>query len=249
MLIPSILVGLTYWLAMGRAQYYFSFAFRNPVVLGVVIGWIFGDVSAGLLYGATIQLLYMGGIEAGGNIPSDRALAACIAIPAALQNGLDPNTAVTLAVPFGVLGVLINNVRRTINSFYNTQADKFVSEHQYERLSLFSFVIPWLTNGLLYFTPVFVAPMFGATVVKAFINIIPEWLMNGLSNAGGMLPALGFALTLVVMGKKQYLPFFVIGFFAYSVLGFSMLTGAVFAVCIAMISSLYKQSSDEEEYA
>ncbi|MBV6371573.1 PTS system, D-glucosaminate-specific IIC component [Enterococcus sp. AZ009] len=249
MLIPSILVGLTYWLAMGRAQYYFSFAFRNPVVLGVVIGWIFGDVSAGLLYGATIQLLYMGGIEAGGNIPSDRALAACIAIPAALQNGLDPNTAVALAVPFGVLGVLINNVRRTINSFYNTQADKFVSEHQYERLSLFSFVIPWLTNGLLYFTPVFVATMFGANVVQAFINIIPEWLMNELSNAGGMLPALGFALTLVVMGKKQYLPFFVIGFFAYSVLGFSMLTGAVFAVCIAMISSLYKQSSDEEEYA
>lgn len=249
MLIPSILVGLTYWLAMGRAQYYFSFAFRNPVVLGVVIGWIFGDVSAGLLYGATIQLLYMGGIEAGGNIPSDRALAACIAIRAALQNGLDPNTAVALAVPFGVLGVLINNVRRTINSFYNTQADKFVSEHQYERLSLFSFVIPWLTNGLLYFTPVFVATMFGANVVQAFINIIPEWLMNGLSNAGGMLPALGFALTLVVMGKKQYLPFFVIGFFAYSVLGFSMLTGAVFAVCIAMISSLYKQSSDEEEYA
>lgn len=249
MLIPSILVGLTYWLAMGRAQYYFSFAFRNPVVLGVVIGWIFGDVSAGLLYGATIQLLYMGGIEAGGNIPSDRALAACIAIPAALQNGLDPNTAVALAVPFGVLGVLINNVRRTINSFYNTQADKFVSEHQYERLSLFSFVIPWLTNGLLYFTPVFVATMFGVNVVQAFINIIPEWLMNGLSNAGGMLPALGFALTLVVMGKKQYLPFFVIGFFAYSVLGFSMLTGAVFAVCIAMISSLYKQSSDEEEYA
>lgn len=249
MLIPSILVGLTYWLAMGRAQYYFSFAFRNPVILGVVIGWIFGDVSAGLLYGATIQLLYMGGIEAGGNIPSDRALAACIAIPAALQNGLDPNTAVALAVPFGVLGVLINNVRRTINSFYNTQADKFVSEHQYERLSLFSFVIPWLTNGLLYFTPVFVATMFGANVVQAFINIIPEWLMNGLSNAGGMLPALGFALTLVVMGKKQYLPFFVTGFFAYSVLGFSMLTGAVFAVCIAMISSLYKQSSDEEEYA
>ena len=249
MLIPSILVGLTYWLAMGRAQYYFSFAFRNPVVLGVVIGCIFGDVSAGLLYGATIQLLYMGGIEAGGNIPSDRALAACIAIPAALQNGLDPNTAVALAVPFGVLGVLINNVRRTINSFYNTQADKFVSEHQYERLSLFSFVIPWLTNGLLYFTPVFVATMFGANVVQAFINIIPEWLMNGLSNAGGMRPALGFALTLVVMGKKQYLPFFVIGFFAYSVLGFSMLTGAVFAVCIAMISSLYKQSSDEEEYA
>ncbi len=69
------------------------------------------------MYGATIQLIYMGGIEAGGNIPSDQALAACIAIPAALLSNLDANAAVALAVPFGVLGVLINNVRRTFNSF------------------------------------------------------------------------------------------------------------------------------------
>ncbi|KAF1305142.1 PTS mannose/fructose/sorbose/N-acetylgalactosamine transporter subunit IIC [Candidatus Enterococcus willemsii] len=248
MLIPSILVGITYWISMGRAQYYFSYAFRKPVVLGVIIGWIFGDVQAGLLYGATIQLLYMGGIEAGGNIPSDQALAACIAIPAALQSNLDPQTAVALAVPFGVLGVLINNVRRTINSFYNTRADKLVENGKYDQLSFYSFVIPWLTNGVLYFTPVFIATLFGANVVKAFIEVIPEWLMNGLSNAGGMLPALGFALTLVVMGKKQYLPFFVLGFFAYSVLGFSMLTGAVFAICIAMITSLFRQT-DEEDFA
>lgn len=249
MVLKAALVGILYWLAMGRANYYFSFAFRKPVVLGVFIGLIFGDVQAGLLYGATIQLLYMGGIEAGGNIPSDQGLAACIAIPAALLSNLDANTAVALAVPFGVLGVLINNVRRTINSFYTTRADRLVEEGKYDRLSLFSFVIPWLTNGLLYFTPVFVATLFGANVVQAFINIIPDWLMNGLSNAGGMLPALGFALTLVVMGKKQYLPFFVLGFFLYSVMGFSMLTGAVFAICLAMISALYKQNSDEEDYA
>lgn len=248
MVIQSALVGLLYWISMGRAHYFFSYAFRKPVVLGVFIGLVFGDVQAGLIYGATIQLLYMGGIEAGGNIPNDQGLAACIAIPAALLNNLDAATAVALAVPFGVLGVLINNVRRTINSLYNTRADKLVEEQKYDRLSLFSFVIPWLTNGILYFTPVFIATLFGANVVQAFINIIPEWLMNGLSNAGAMLPALGFALTLVVMGKKQYLPFFVLGFFSYSVLGFSMLTGAVFAICIAMISSLFKQNSDEEEY-
>jgi len=248
MVLQSTLVGILYWFAMGRANYFFSFALRKPVVLGVFIGLIFGDVQSGLIYGATIQLLYMGGIEAGGNIPSDQALAACIAIPAALLSNLNPDAAVALAVPFGVLGVLINNVRRTINSFYNTQADKFIEEKKYDRLSLFSFVIPWLTNGVLYFTPVFIATLFGANVVKAFINVIPEWLMNGLANAGGMLPALGFALTLVVMGKKQYLPFFILGFFMYSVMGFSMLTGAVFALCIAMISSLFKQNSDEEEY-
>ena len=72
MIVKAALVGLLYWISMGRAQYFFSFAFRKPVVLGVFIGLVFGDVQAGLLYGATIQLMYMGGIEAGGNIPSDQ---------------------------------------------------------------------------------------------------------------------------------------------------------------------------------
>lgn len=247
MVIKAILVGLIYWIAMGRAQYFFSFAFRKPVVLGVFIGLVFGDVKMGLLYGATIQLMYMGGIEAGGNIPSDQALATCIAIPAAIINNLDPGTAVVLAVPFGVLGVLINNVRRTINSFYNTRADKQIDAREYNKLERTSFLIPWLTNGILYFTPVFIATLFGPAVVESFIQVIPEWLMLGLTNAGRVLPALGFAMTLVVMGKKQYMPFFVLGYFAFAVMQFSMLTGAVFAFCIAMITSLFKQNENELE--
>jgi PTS system mannose-specific IIC component/D-glucosaminate-specific PTS system IIC component len=246
MILKAALVGLLYWLAMGRAAYYFSFAFRKPVVLGVFIGLVFGDVRTGLIYGATIQLMYMGGIEAGGNIPSDIGLAACIAIPAAIVNHLDPAAAVAIAVPFGVLGVLINNVRRTINSFYNTKADKFVEEGQYDKLSTFSFLLPWLTNGVLYFTPVFIATLYGPSVVQAFIKVIPQWFMNGLANGGGMLPALGFALTLVVMGKKQYIPFFVLGFFLHAILGFSMLSGAVLAICIALIVSLFKQNEEGE---
>lgn len=246
MVIKSILVGLLYWLSMGRAQYFFSFALRKPVVLGVFIGLIFGDVTKGLLYGATIQLMYMGGIEAGGNIPSDQGLATCIAIPAAIMTGIEPGAAVALAVPFDVLGVLINNVRRTINAFYNAKADQLIEEEKYNQLNLFSFLIPWLTNGVLYFTPVFIATLFGSSVVQAFINVIPTWLMNGLTNAGNMLPALGFALTLVVMGKRHYFPFFVLGFFLYSVMGFSMMTGAVIALCFAMIVSLFKQNSEEE---
>ena len=42
MVIQSALVGLIYWLAMGRASYFVSFAFRKPVVLGVFIGLVYG---------------------------------------------------------------------------------------------------------------------------------------------------------------------------------------------------------------
>nr|WP_281244409.1 PTS sugar transporter subunit IIC [Marinilactibacillus piezotolerans] len=143
----------------------------------------------------------------------------------------------------------MNNVRRTINTFFNSRSDTMIEQEKYDKVSLYTFLLPWLTNGVLYFTPVFIATLFGANVVQAFIDFIPEWIMNGLSNAGAMLPALGFGLTLVVMGKRHYLPFFVLGFFAYSIAGFSMLTGAVFALSLAMIVSLFKQHSDEEGIA
>ena len=173
-------------------------------------------------------------------------LAACIAIPAAIAGGMDASAAVALAVPFGVLGVLINNVRRTINTFFCTRADACIEKKEYDKLSKYCFVLPWLTNGVLYFTPVFIATWLGTSVVQSFISIIPQWLMNGLANAGNMLPALGFALTLVVMGKQKYLPFFVLGFFLYAILGFSMLTGAVIAVCLALIVSLFVQEDSQE---
>ena len=47
MVIQAILVGILYWLSMGRASYFISFAFRKPVVLGVFIGLVYGDVQTG----------------------------------------------------------------------------------------------------------------------------------------------------------------------------------------------------------
>ena len=160
---------------------------------------------------------------------------------------IKPGAAVALAVPFSVLGVLINNLRRTFNSFFNTRVDKLISEKKFDAVNKWEFLIPWACNFVLYFTPVFVATLFGPSVLKAFVNIIPVWLMNGLNNAGMMLPALGFALTIVVMGKKKYIPFFVLGYFMFATMKFSMLTGAVFAISIALIFSLLQQNDDAEE--
>ena len=49
-------------------------------------------------------------------MPSDPALASAIAIPIALGVGMNAEAAVALAVPFGVLGVFMDQLRRTINA-------------------------------------------------------------------------------------------------------------------------------------
>ena len=222
-LVRALLVALFYWLAMGRANYFLSMELRQPLLLGVIIGAIYGDVRSGLMYGANIQLMYIGVVAAGGNIPNDPALAASIAIPAAIVNGLDTGSAVAIAVPFGVLGVMTNNLRRTINTFTVGVVDKAIEEGNYAKVHHFQFIIPWLINGVIYMTPVFLITLVG-----------PAKLQLGIANAGNVLPALGFALTLVVMGK-QYMPYFLLGFFAFAISGFSMLTGAILALALGMI--------------
>ena len=48
-LVRALLVALFYWLAMGRANYFLSMELRQPLLLGVIIGAIYGDVRSGLM--------------------------------------------------------------------------------------------------------------------------------------------------------------------------------------------------------
>ncbi|WP_141010092.1 PTS sugar transporter subunit IIC, partial [Escherichia coli] len=43
-------------------------------------------------------------------------VAACIAIPIAVKANMDPNLAIALAIPFGVIGVFLDQLRRTLNA-------------------------------------------------------------------------------------------------------------------------------------
>lgn len=47
------------------------------------------------------------------------------------------------------------------------------------------------------------------------MDFVPDWIMTGLQVAGGILPALGFAITISVIGKKGILPYFILGFFLF----------------------------------
>ncbi len=78
---------------------------------------LLGNMQTAMIIGAGMQLVYLGVTSTpGGNVPSDPALAACISIPIAVKAGMDPNTAIALAIPFGVIGVFLDQLRRTLNA-------------------------------------------------------------------------------------------------------------------------------------
>ena len=100
------------------------------------------------------------------------------------------------------------------------------------------------------FIPVFIACLFGPEAIQAFVNMLPEWITHGLSAAGNILPALGFAITMIVIGKKQYLPLFVIGFFIVAYTGLSTVGIAIFGACaVLMIMQFQREGTTSESEA
>ena len=61
---------------------------------------------------------------------------------------------------------------------------------------------------------------------------------------GGILPALGFAITLTVIGKRNLIPFFIIGFFAVMYLGLDTMAVAIFATCVALLMNLFRMKEE-----
>ena len=56
------------------------------------------------------------------------------------------------------------------------------------------------------------AVIFGPSLINTILSYTPEWLTNGLTVAGGLLPAVGIGLLLRYLPAKEYFSYLVIGF-------------------------------------
>jgi len=242
----ALLTGLWYWFFYLLPGYTLQTVFGQPIVMALPIGLILGDVPTAMKIGAAIETVYMGMIAPGANIPADECLAGLIAIPIALKAGIDPETAVTLAIPFGILGVFLDQLRRTINVHFGHKADQYALEGNTKGIGRCAILYPMLVGILLRFPPVFVANLYGPGLVEALIESIPEWILHGVSIAGGLLPALGFAITIFVIGKRNLIPFFIIGFFLVKYLELNIMAAAIFGTCIALLVVLMKNDERGE---
>ena len=217
-----------YWLSQCKLWYGILHLLRQPMVLAVPIGLIMGDLPNAMIMGASLQMIYLGAIAPGGTLPSDEGLAACIAIPLGLQAGLSPEIAVTIAVPIGLLGVLLDNLKRTYHSYFVHLADKAIEENNIKKMRRAEFWYPLFCSIPLRVIPATLTLCFGVDAVTAFLNAIPAWATNGLSVAGGLLP------------------FFILGFALVAYSGINTIGVAVFAICIALLQGNYVQADEEK---
>lgn len=241
MTIVAIFAGLWWWICKTDIGYAFTHAVRQPLFAALPIGLLMGDLESAIIIGAAVQLLYIGLVAAGSNLPADDCLAGLIAIPIAVQTNLSPELAVVIAVPVGIMGAFVDQLRKTINVVFVYMADRYAENGETKKIILAAIVWPTLLSFFMRFPIPFLAVIYGADAVTNFMNMVPEWLIHGFSVAGGILPALGFALTMFVIGKKALLPWFFIGYFLVQFGQIPVFGAAIFGICAVLLITYYKK--------
>lgn len=248
----AVMVGILYYLS--DAPWFFGEGFyvlQRPVVAGFLTGLVMGNPVQGAIIGATINLIYLGHLNVGGSMPSDMALAGYIGTAIAISQNIDTEVALALAVPLGLLGTIWWVGKMSIDSFFVHWADKFAAKGDGKGVILMN----WLPCQVMMFVFKMLVTLLiclaGGQGVEVFLGAVEGTnVIHALGVIGGVLPALGIALNLQAILKKETVPFLLIGFLLISYFADSMsIVGvAIFGFCFAAIYLYYTKDQEGEGY-
>ncbi|BAP85407.1 PTS sorbose transporter subunit IIC [Paucilactobacillus hokkaidonensis JCM 18461] len=211
----------------------------SPLMTGMMVGFIMGDIKQAMIVTAAIQLVYMGFVAPGGALPAEPAIGAAIAVPVALLGHMSPQGAIAIAVPVALLGSYLYQFRFFLNTFALKPMDKYAREGNAHGLRLSIIGIPTLISFVLFIPLIFIALYFGAPVISSLVSSIAHGtVIHVLNTVGGGLAALGIAIIMQVIGKTRLLPFFFLAYFmsvAFAKLNINMTIYAIFGVIFAIL--------------
>lgn len=244
----AILLGILYYLGnssivAGPVGYYTIY---RPLIGGFLTGVILGDPVTGVMVGATINLMYIGFISAGGALPGDMCLAGILGAAMAITGGLDTEAALAIAVPIGLIGTLLWFGRLTLDSIFAHLADRYVERGEGHKVWIADVLLPQLMLFFLTAVPCFLAAYLGASHIEGAINALGGTVLGILIIIGGMMPALGIGLTLLYIFKGEARIFFFIGFLLAVYFGLSMIAVGFLALCCAVIYTQLKNAKGGE---
>lgn len=241
MLLQAILVGIWAGIA-GIEQFNGTESLHRPIVSGLVVGLILGDVKTGLMAGATMELAWLGLVPLAGAQPPNIVIGGIAGIVTVLLGKQSPELALGVAVPFAVLAQILINLLFTAYSPIMHKADEYAKAGDTKGIDKINFsgpVVLFVFNFLIIFALI----LLGADKVEPLISSLPEKLVGGFKVASGMMPAVGFAMLLNIMLKKEYVPFLIGGFVLAAYLGMDPLAITLLGVAVALYDFYTKNST------
>lgn len=246
-LIIAIWVALVESRIFGRASVTLRF---SPLMTGLIVGLVLNDVKNAMFVTAAIQLVYMGVVAPGGTLPAEPAVAAAVAVTSCLLGDLSPAEGVAIAVPVGLLGSYLYQFRFFLNTMLcSKKIDEAAVKKDDKALGFWIMFVPLIISLVVFVPMMYIALKMGAPVISSFVNSVSSGkLFHILTVVGGGLAALGIAVIMHVIGKREFLLFFFLAYFmsiTLKPLGVTTTTYAIFAVIAAGLYIMFTKGAED----
>ncbi|WP_338232350.1 PTS mannose/fructose/sorbose/N-acetylgalactosamine transporter subunit IIC [Companilactobacillus muriivasis] len=237
-LMIATLGALSYFICFGGNWILGVSMIERPLIVGTVTGLLLGNVSQGIIIGASLEAIFMGAVNIGGAVSAEPAAATVFAVVFSLTTGgVTPKAALAIAVPIGVLaGIMTMFVNNVVLSFLVPFMDRYAAEDNGKGIIRLHFGA-WFFRFFLFALVVFFGILVGRSSVQAFVNNIPAVIMTGLTTMSGFLPAVGFAILLKMLWSKELAVYYFLGFILVSYLKLPLVAVAAIGAILVVIST------------
>lgn len=240
----AALIGFFYYLSWSPWLTYVGFfTFNRPLLAGLITGIILGHPMEGALIGAGINVIYLGFISAGGAQMGDPSFAGYVGTALAIVSNLDVATAMAISVPLGTIATILWIAKMTVNSFFVHWADKEVEKGNLGMVAFINVVPPQILLFVFSFIPATLVVYYGPAAVNGMLNLLTDNVLHVFNVIGAMLPALGIAMNLKLIGNSFTMPFFVLGLLMSVYFNLDIVVISIIGVIIALTVSALRHNT------
>ncbi|MDN3681151.1 PTS mannose/fructose/sorbose/N-acetylgalactosamine transporter subunit IIC [Vibrio tapetis] len=217
------------------------YTLTRPLVSGMLVGLILGDLQTGIMVGVAVQAVYIAMVTPGGAMPADLNFVAYPAVALGVMSGQGVEVAVAIAATIGIAGTIIFNFMMVLNSYWNHRADLSIEDGDDKGVYMNTAIYPQITNFLMRFIPTFIAVYFGNQYIEGFMASLPDLVINTMTVLGGILPAVGIAILLKqIIKESTMLIYFLVGFVGIVFLKLNMVGLVMVGALLALLHYNYK---------
>ena len=220
---------------------------HRPLVACTLIGLVLGDLSTGIMVGSALELLALGWMNVGAAMAPDAALASVVSAILVIKGGLPVTESMGIAVSVAIVGQVLTIFVRTIAVFFQHMADNFAKEANFRGIEFCHFGALLLQGLRVAIPAAIVAYYSNADNVKAYFDMVPAFVSEGLRIAGGVIVVVGYAMVINMMSVRALMPFFFLGFViavfsSYNLIALGII-GTVLAILYIQLSPRFNKSA------
>lgn len=216
---------------------------NRPIIVAPLVGLALGNLDMGIRVGATLELIFLGAVPIGASNPPNITAGAIIGTAFVILTGQEIGAAVALAVPVATLVLLFDNLQMMFTLTWASHlADKYAAKGDYKKVEVIA-MFAAVSNKVVLAAVEAVAFYVGVPVINDVLAIIPQFIIDGMNVAAGILPAIGFAMLAKMILTKDLSPFLLCGFLLAA-----YYETPVFGVALAgvVIGGLYAINANKE---